>query len=139
MAAETEVVSRLGTQMPDLKTIGAIIGITTGSLALVGMIGNYFVNTTHQQDAIVALAKRADDHDVKFTEQRNELNGMHQRENTLGEGLVNAHNEIALAQSDISGKLGVMSANLQHVRETLDEVRNVQHKFPASLSGTTSQ
>jgi hypothetical protein len=38
---------------------------------------------------VSALAVRIDGHDKTFESQRNELNGMHQRENTLAESNVN--------------------------------------------------
>ena len=58
----------------------------------------------------------------------------------MAQGIVAAHQEVLLARSDITGQLGIINITVQHIRETLDEVRDVQHKHPSSLNGNgTSQ
>ncbi len=114
--------------MADLKTIAAIVGIGGGLIGILGPLGTYFVSITHLQDAVAALEKSKDG-------ERTELNSMHERENTLATGIVAAQNEVNLARSDISGKLALLISDLQHIKETLAEVRDAQ-KHPSSSSGT---
>ena len=120
--------------MADLKTIAAIVGVVTG---IGGPIAGYFVGEARLETRLEERLTTLTDTSKGY---RTELNGMHERENTLALGLVNDQNSITLARSEILGKLDVVNANLQHVRETLDEVRGDQRKHPASLSGNgTSQ
>jgi septal ring factor EnvC (AmiA/AmiB activator) len=83
-----------------------------------------------------ALKTRVDQHDRAFENQRTELNGMHQREQTLADGLVGARGSIDVMTAKIDGKMALLDSNLQHIRDTVDEIRGVQKKHPASLNGS---
>ncbi len=116
--------------MPDLKTIGIIIAIVTGGGGPI--VGN-LVSAARVDEKVQTIEKWE-------AERRTELDNMHTREAAMSSDISTARNSIDLAKSEIGGKLDVLNVNLQHVRETLDEVRNVQHKYPQSLSGNgTSQ
>jgi len=135
--------------MADVKTIVTGIAILTGGASLIGTIGDHYVNTTRMQDKIAALEGTVDAATVTNIKDRlaatetldkgfrDEMNGIHQRENGLADGLRDARAETAQARTEISGKLELINSNVAHIKDAVDEVKNLQHKNPQSLNGTS--
>lgn len=116
--------------MADLKTIGIIVAIVTGGG---GPVVGHLVSAARVDEKVQTIEKWE-------AERRTELDSMHVRENSMEQGITAARNDVSLARSDITGKINEILVRLAAVKDTLDEVRDVQHKHPSSLNGNgTSQ
>jgi hypothetical protein len=101
----------------DLKTIGVGVAIAA---AVGSPFASYFVTRTHFEDKITMLEAAFAD---QKTGLRTELNGMHQREQTLAEGLVGARNDVSLARTELAGELKLLNSNLAALRDSVLEIR----------------